>query len=181
MHDSDLHPWDRASDRYDRLADENRVWAKNIDDAPLWQLELERLQAQEPLPAEPLDDSDEVLGLGSRLWCSMCDHRTPIGGGSLCASCWESSERLCSVCRAAPRRSAHRCDTCRKYFERTGRERSARLAGRQREFNATRRPYREGDGYLTSPTVRYPGVDSFMRSAMDASYPALRRIDPPPP
>lgn len=115
----------------------------DTDDRPLWQVECglpEGWQRQEAAALEAERRREQL--------CTQCAHR-PRTNGPLCTDCWVASGRLCRVCQAKPKRAGDRCDTCRKYFARTGRDRPARLAARQPALNL-RRPERPGE--LTSLT-----------------------------
>jgi hypothetical protein len=81
--------------------------------------------------------------------CRCCDTR-PIDfwrSDDRCAVCWE--ETVCRICGEKPRVSGHRCDTCRKYFERNNRERPSYLIER-RAPGRSWRELRERQGITSS-------------------------------
>jgi hypothetical protein len=90
-----------------------------------------------------------------RCWCIRCaksgQYREPLTHpklydprlGGFCLECW--AQKLCAVCGANLRHSAHRCATCATYYRRNGRERPERLWRRQPALNLSRVIRREAE------------------------------------
>jgi hypothetical protein len=131
---------------------EDDAWPWNwVDgDLPEWEREFP-VDEHIPLPDPPIASC--ILCQGELFttepcwscWCERCRRREAepsLDHGMWCVPCW--AELLCAVCGAKPRVSGHRCDTCRKYWQRNGRERPRRLtakhakplAGADRRFRA---------------------------------------------
>lgn len=74
-------------------------------------------------------DRCEVMDAGRWCCCRRCSAAPRLPGSiPLCVEC--QLEILCRVCGMRAKSSRGRCDTCRKYFERTGRERPRHLITR---------------------------------------------------
>lgn len=72
--------------------------------------------------------------------CGASGAENHDGRRVLCAACFGSvlASSLCAICGRNPRTRAHRCETCRKYYQRNGVERPAKLAARQGRLNERR-------------------------------------------
>jgi hypothetical protein len=101
------------------------------DDRSEWEL----LNPPPPLEPEPdwydpparCDNCIPFPGQWSDCCCHRCRSAPRLPGEiPLCADCM--TEVFCRICGLAPKHSSGRCDTCRKYYERTGRERPVSLA-----------------------------------------------------